>query len=116
MKDLASHAIKSVHGKIDPLKRKNGFELFGLDFMIDRYYKPWLIEINTNPCLETSCPLLARLMPEIIESVFRIAVDPIFPPPLPYPRTKKFMYNEKYMKKNKFQIIFDEKVHIKGKK
>jgi hypothetical protein len=40
MKDLASHAIKSVCGKIDPFKRKNGFELFGLDFMIDRNYKP----------------------------------------------------------------------------
>jgi tubulin monoglycylase TTLL3/8 len=50
-----------------------------------------------------------RLIPEIIESVFRIAVDPIFPPPLPYPRTKKFHYYDKFINKNKFALIFDEK-------
>lgn len=28
-----------------------GYELFGLDFMIDESFKVWLIEVNTNPCL-----------------------------------------------------------------
>jgi len=59
--------------------------------------------------LETSSPLLVRLIPEIIESMFRIAIDPLFPPPIPYPRNKKFLYNEKFIKKNKFSLIFDEK-------
>lgn len=31
--------------------------------MIDRDFKVWLIEINTNPCLETSSPILSRLIP-----------------------------------------------------
>jgi len=39
--------------------------------MIDRDFKVWLIEINTNPCLETTCPLLQRLIPNVIENVFR---------------------------------------------
>jgi len=32
--------------------------VFGLDFMIDEDFKVWLIEVNTNPCLELSCGIL----------------------------------------------------------
>ena len=87
MKVLATHAIKAVYGKIDPFKQQHCFEvcfskiliqdfnrnfqLFGLDFMIDRNFKVWLIEINTNPCLETSSPILMRLIPTIVENTFR---------------------------------------------
>ncbi len=34
------------------------FEIFGYDFIIDADYNTWLIEVNTNPCLEESSPLL----------------------------------------------------------
>jgi D-alanine-D-alanine ligase-like ATP-grasp enzyme len=50
---------RAVQYKIDPRKVKNCFELFGYDFMIDENFKVYLIEANTNPCLEISCPLLA---------------------------------------------------------
>jgi tubulin monoglycylase TTLL3/8 len=40
-----------------------------------------MIEANTNPCLELSCPLLSRLIPSMLESAFRIAIDPLIPPP-----------------------------------
>lgn len=49
--------------------------------MIDEDFKPWLIEVNTNPCLELSSPLLARIIPNLIENTFRLTVDPLFPPP-----------------------------------
>lgn len=39
--------------------------------MIDENFNPWLIEINTNPCLELSCPLLERIVPNLIEQTFR---------------------------------------------
>ena len=55
--------------------------------MIDENYKPWLIEVNNNPCLETSCLLLNKIIPSVIENVLRIAVDPMFPPPI------KVLYN-----------------------
>lgn len=29
-------------------------EVFGYDFIIDESLNPWLIEVNTNPCLEES--------------------------------------------------------------
>lgn len=81
MKKIAADCIKSVYGKVDPNKRDGSFEIFGLDFMIDENKKVWLIEVNTNPCLALSSSLLARLIPFMIENAFRIAVDPIFPPP-----------------------------------
>lgn len=73
--------IKATYGKIDPHKRTNSFELYGLDFMIDDNFKLFLIEANTNPCLELSCPLLNRIIPTMVENLFRIVIDPIFPPP-----------------------------------
>jgi tubulin monoglycylase TTLL3/8 len=49
--------------------------------MIDDEFKVYLIEVNTNPCLELSSPLLARLIPTMVENSLRIVVDPLFPPP-----------------------------------
>ena len=41
----------------------NQFELLGYDFMIDQQGKVYLIEVNTNPCLDTSAsPLMSRLI------------------------------------------------------
>lgn len=45
--------------------------MFGYDFMVDENFKLYLIEVNTNPCLEISCPLLARIIPEVIDNCFR---------------------------------------------
>jgi tubulin polyglutamylase TTLL1/tubulin monoglycylase TTLL3/8 len=39
--------------------------------MIDENFKPWLIEINTNPCLEISSPVLARVIPYMVENAFK---------------------------------------------
>ena len=41
----------------------SGFELMGFDFMLDSDLRVQLIEVNTNPCLETPCLLLSRLIP-----------------------------------------------------
>ncbi|EGR32087.1 tubulin-tyrosine ligase family protein, putative [Ichthyophthirius multifiliis] len=80
-KNIATDCVKAVYRKIEPNKKQFSFELFRLDFMIDESYNTWLIEVNTNPCLETKCPLLNRIISSLIENVFKIAVDPIFPPP-----------------------------------
>lgn len=51
MKHLTLQAVKATYMSLDPNKRQHNFELLGMDFMIDEDLKPWLIEINTNPCL-----------------------------------------------------------------
>jgi tubulin polyglutamylase TTLL1 len=73
--------------------------------MIDEELKPWLIEVNTNPCLELSSPYLSRLIPSMVENAVKIAVDPIFPPP-PFPNSKKHLIFDAM--DNKFELIFNE--------
>lgn len=65
----------------------HSFELFGYDFMVDDSFKSYLIEVNTNPCLEFACPLLTEIISSVIENTFRVAVDSVFPPPKPKYRT-----------------------------
>ena len=52
--------------------------------MLDDDFKVYLIEVNTNPCLELCSPLLKRLIPAMLENSLQIALDPVFPPPEHY--------------------------------
>ena len=79
IRKLVTDSYRSVYGKIDPARLHNTFELFGYDFMLDSDFRLYLIEVNTNPCLEMTCPLLARIIPEVLDNTFRIVLDPIFP-------------------------------------
>jgi len=51
MKDLIIDTFLCVRTKFNPKNRKNCFELFGYDFLIDEDFRVWLIEVNTNPYL-----------------------------------------------------------------
>ena len=43
--------------------------------MIDENYKVWLIEVNANPCIEESSPLLKMLIPRMLDDAFKITID-----------------------------------------
>lgn len=43
MKQMGKDAAKSVFTKISPKNQHHNFQIFGLDFMIDKHFKPWLI-------------------------------------------------------------------------
>ena len=70
----------SVRKKINKRDRHYCFELFGYDFMVDSKCKPWLIEVNTNPCLEESSLLLEELLPRMLDDAFALTIDRMFPP------------------------------------
>jgi len=78
MERLVTDSFRAVYKKIDPARNKNSFEIFGYDFMIDDQFKVYLIEANTNPNLEVCSPLLARIIPELLDNSFRLGVDPLF--------------------------------------
>ena len=52
------------------------FELLGYDFMVDDDFHVYLIEVNSNPCLEDwACPLLGQMINAMLGSMMHIAVD-----------------------------------------
>ena len=46
--------------------------------MFDQQLNPFLIEINTNPGLEISSPLIKKLVPRMIDDAFRLTIDEYF--------------------------------------
>ncbi len=101
--------MESVFLRMDPNRLDHSFELFGLDFMIDQEFQVKLIEINTNPDITTSCPLLSKLITHLVENTLRLTVDTVFPPPLVYhaPFKKPFVPTN-LLQDNKFHLILDE--------
>lgn len=45
--------------------------------MLDSDLKLKLIEVNTNPCLETTGTLLQRIIPSVLDQTLKLAVDPL---------------------------------------
>lgn len=82
MKFIVMKTIDSVKKKLDPNKRNGCFEILGYDFMIDNDFTVWLIEVNTNPCLDESSYLLKRLLPRMIDDAFKLTIDRDFQSPL----------------------------------
>eukprot|EP00347_Sterkiella_histriomuscorum_P023784 403333401 len=108
IRKLITDSYRSVYAKIDPSRLHNTFELFGYDFMLDEDFRLYLIEVNTNPCLEMSSPLLCRIIPEVLDNAFRIILDPIFPSP-DLSSNKKCAINE-IPQEIKFTLVFDETI------
>ena len=69
---------KAGKNKINIMERKNCFEIYGYDFILDTNYNPFLLEINTNPGLEESSPLIKMLVPRMIDDAFRLTIDKAF--------------------------------------
>ena len=77
-KKIIEISMKSVKKLININQRKGSFEIFGYDFMLDEELNPYLIEINTNPGLEISSPLISKLIPRMIDDTFRLTIDEVF--------------------------------------
>jgi len=79
MQQIVIKTFNAVRKQLDPLRRQHSFELFGYDFILDQDFNLWLIEVNTNPCLEESSKLLKMLLPRMIEDMMQITIDTVFP-------------------------------------
>ena len=75
---IIAYSANASKSKINILSRNNCFEIFGYDFILDKNFQPFLLEINTNPGLEESSPLIEMLVPRMIDDAFRLTIDQIF--------------------------------------
>ncbi|OMJ78863.1 hypothetical protein SteCoe_21216 [Stentor coeruleus] len=101
IKAIVKDTIHAVYPKIDVNRKLNCMEIFGYDFMLDSKLKPWIIEVNTNPCLELSSSYLSYLIPTMLDNAFRIVLDTIFPSPV-------FNRNHDPIPENRFDLIFHQ--------
>ena len=106
MKRISLHLVKAICRKADPHRRAQSFELVGLDFLVDEDFNPLLIEANNSPSLvKSENELLNSLLALVVEQVFQLAVDPVFPPP-PGAQTQHLFADP--LVGNKFELLFDE--------
>ena len=78
IKKIIKFTFESVKNKINPMDRKYCFEIFGFDFMLDCNFQPFLIEVNSNPGLEESSPLIKMLIPRMLDDALRLTLDKEF--------------------------------------
>lgn len=78
IKTIVTESIEATYSKLNFANKVQCFEILGYDFMIDTEYKVWLIEVNTNPCLELAGPYLEFLIPKMLENAFALTIDQFF--------------------------------------
>ena len=102
LKNIIAISMKSVKYKINMKNRKHCYELFGYDFILDKNLKPYLLEVNTNPGLDESSPLIEQLVPRMIEDSIRLTLNDLFEIPDEPARNKVDGYDNKT---NLFEFI-----------
>ena len=78
MKLLVKISFKSVGNKLLKTTPVLCFEIFGYDFILDNEFKLWILEINNNPGLGISSPLIEKLIPRMLDDAFRLTIDKVF--------------------------------------
>jgi len=101
MKDIVIDTFLAIKNSANPNRRKNHFELFGYDFLIDEDFRVWLIEVNTNPYLGQPNKWTKQLVPDMVDELFQIVLDPIYAPTDDY-------YNSHSTKSKNFELIYSE--------
>jgi len=100
---LAFQSLRATSKYLDPDRLGCSFEIFGYDFMVTDSYKVYLIEVNSNPCLDTNQdPVMQKLIPHMLDSAFRIAIDPVFP------SSRTNIKRQIEVRTNLFKLIYDE--------
>lgn len=83
--------------------RKNSFEIFGLDVLIDQHFNPWILEVNKSPACEDRTSFLSENLHQMADSLYQML----------FPRNQTSL-NEieeiKKVKKNEWEKIDFEEV------
>ena len=74
--DVVRRSLYAVHDVIP--HQPNAFELLGYDIMVDAQLKPWLIEVNSSPSLETDHPVDEAIKTRLVRDVAALLDPPAF--------------------------------------
>ena len=73
MKEIVKNSLATACESID--HRKNSFELYGFDFMIDDSFNTWLIEINSSPACDYSTPVTEVYVKNALTEILNVVLD-----------------------------------------
>jgi tubulin--tyrosine ligase/tubulin polyglutamylase TTLL9 len=79
MKEEIQISMNAIGRKLKGIPKVLSFQIFGYDFIIDKEYNPWILEINDNPGIEISSELISHLIPRMIDDAMRLTIDKVFP-------------------------------------
>jgi tubulin monoglycylase TTLL3/8 len=73
MKEIAIYSLMCASEMIE--HRKNSWELYGFDFMVDDNYNAWLIEINSSPACDYSTKVTERYVQKALVELLSVVLD-----------------------------------------
>ena len=78
MKKIIELTLFSVGKRLNKRNSRYCHEILGYDFILDNNFDVWLLEVNDNPGLCESSPLIKVLVPRMIDDTFRLTIDKVF--------------------------------------
>lgn len=73
MKEIAKWSLMCASECIE--HRKNSWELYGFDFMVDDSYNAWLIEINSSPACDYSTSVTEKYVKKALVELLKVTLD-----------------------------------------
>ena len=73
MKEIAKWSLMCASEMIE--HRKNSWELYGFDFMVDDDFNAWLIEINSSPACDYSTKVTERYVQKALVEILQVVLD-----------------------------------------
>jgi hypothetical protein len=71
MERIVLSTMRSVQTKLVP--RKECFELYGIDVMIDEDFKMWLLEVNLSPGCDNRVPFIDQMIKRMSKRLIEVA-------------------------------------------
>ncbi|KRX10650.1 hypothetical protein PPERSA_05470 [Pseudocohnilembus persalinus] len=66
----------TIHIGEEKLQKKLGcFELMGVDILISENFRPYLIEMNSNPAIDIDTKVKAEIIPQVVENALNLVLE-----------------------------------------